>query len=64
MRPLRTGLCALRWLDIKCYERKHNSYGADQCVVWASFGGGGLGGTGRCVQAQSNPSVQLKDAEC
>jgi hypothetical protein len=51
-------------LDIKCYERKNNSYGADQCVVWASFGGGGLGGTGRCVQAQSNPSVQLKDAEC
>jgi hypothetical protein len=60
MHPLRTDLFALKWLDIKCYERQHNSYGVDHCVVWASFRVGGPGG---CVQAQSDPSVQLKDAE-
>jgi hypothetical protein len=32
-------------------------------MVWASFRVGGPGGAGGCVQAQADPSVQLKDAE-
>jgi hypothetical protein len=31
-------------------------------MVWASFRVGGPGGAGGCVQAQADPSVQLKDA--